>query len=372
MALAGPLVRLMADHTPAHPRWIFAAFVLALFVMAVERKAHAPLAMAAVGWHDAWGVYRAHLQHRGLADSSIGQYRFRLNTWRYWLWHPPRGRHRKDWWQAIPADLDSFLERKCQPRAVHAGQPMSQATKAMYSSNIPPLYRVCYAKGLIDADPFAGYEPLEPPRPAPRPLDLSQVAALLRYTQDHPDPRLYPAVALCYFDAMRAGEPTELKVDDLMLGTGLTGTGVPRINVRGKGRTERDWFPLHRAAVPALERYLAWLAGRYGLASWWDLPAGTTLFQSLTKVGAPIGRSYLSRLLARAMRDAGIPGRPHDLRRTAANQVGEAFDDNPGPLRFTLRHQGWTALDAYRVVSLGKGQQYVEQIPDPLHQEVGR
>jgi integrase len=352
----------MADHTPVHARWIIVAFVLALFVMAVERNAHAPVALAAVGWHDAWGAYRAHLQHRGLKPNSIGQYRVRLNTWRWWLWHPPRGRHRKDWWQASPADLDSFLQRRCQPRAVHAGQPLGQASRAMYSSAIPPLYRVCYAGGLIDADPFAGYVATKPPRPAPRPLDLEQVGILLRYAEGHPDPRLHAAVALCYFDGLRSGEPTELKVDDLELYV-----GEPRINVLGKGRTERDWFTLHRKAIPPLETYLGWLAGRYGLGDWRQLPAGTPLFQSLTKVGAPIGRSYLSRLLARAMRDAGIGGRPHDLRRTAGNQVAEAFEDNPGPLRFFLRHDGWTALDAYRVVSLSLGRKYLDEgVPDPL------
>ena len=350
-----------ADPTPPHPRWIMQALIVALVILMVERKAHAPVALAAAGWPDAWGAYRAHLLGRGLAPSSVSQYRFRLNTWRHWLWHPPRGRHRKDWWQAGPPDLASFLERTCQPKTRHAGQPLAQATKAMYSRAIPPLYRHCYAQGLIDADPFAGWKPLEAPRPAPRPLDLEQVRTLLRYTLDHPDPRLYPAVCLCFYDELRGGEPTTLAVDDVALGL-----GEPRINVLGKGRTQRDWFPLHAAAVPALERYLAWLAARHGVGDWRAIPAGTPLFQSLTKVGAPIGRSYLSRLLARAMREAGVAGRPHDLRRTAANLVGEAYADNPGPLRFVLRHRGWSALDAYRVVSLGRGRTYLEQVPDLL------
>jgi integrase len=359
--LPGPL----PDPPPApSPRWILIALVLSLFVMAVERHAHAPIALAAVGWHDAWGAYRAHLIHRGIAATSIGQYRIRLNTWRYWLWHPPRGRHRKEWWQGGPADLDAFLARKCQPKHLHAGQPLSVASKAMYSRAVPPLYRVCYSKGLIDADPFAGYEPLPPPRPAPRPLDLGQVRVLLGYTRDHPDPRLYPAVALCYYDALRSGEPTELLVEDVE----LEGE-VPRINLLGKGHDARDWFPLQQGTLPALIPYLAWLASRHGVGDWRQIPAGTPLFQSLTKVGAPIGRSYLTRLLARAMRDAGVAGRPHDLRRSAGNAVGEAYDDNPGPLKAVLRHRGYTALDAYRVPSLGRVQRYLEQIPDPLAEQ---
>jgi integrase len=295
-----------------------------------------------------------------VAASSIGQYRFRLNTWRYWLYHPPRGRHRKDWWQAAIADLDAFLGRKCQPKHLHAGQPLSAASRAMYSSSIPPLYHTCYAKGLIDADPFAGYEPLPFPRPAPRPLDVSEVQRLFDYTATHPDPRLHPAAHLCFYDALRSGEPTELLVEDVELGG-----KVPRINLLGKGRDQRDWFPLHSAALPALERYLSWLASRYGTGDWRQLPAGTPLFQSLTRMGVPIHRSYLTRLLARAMRDAGVRGRPHDLRRTGANLVAETFDDNPGPLRFVLRHRGYSSLEAYRVVSLERGQKYLDAIELP-------
>ena len=358
---------------PIHPKWVFAAFVLAVLVMAIERNMHAPtgtlgslgslghpVAMAAAGWPDAWGAYRAHLLTKGLAASSIGQYRYRLNTWRHFLWHPPRGRHRKDWWQAGPVDLTAFLARKCQPNHLHAGQPLSQATKAMYSHMIPSFSRHCYGQGLIDADPFASYIPLKQPRPAPRPLDLGQIGQLLAFVEHHPDPRLHLAVALCYYDALRSGEPAELRVEDIELGG-----EVPRAYLLGKGQQERDWFPLQRETWPPLQTYLGWLAARHEVGDWRDIPAGTPLFQSLVKVGVPIDRSYLTRLLARAMRDAGIRGRPHDLRRSAGNAVAEFYDDNPGPLRAVLRHRGYTSLEAYRVPSLGRVQQYLDAIPVP-------
>jgi integrase len=95
------------------------------------------------------------------------------------------------------------------------------------------------------------------------------------------------------------------------------------------------------------------------------LPAGTPLFQSRSCPGRGVGAKYPSRLLAAAMRAAGVDGRPHDLRRTAAHQVGKAFEDNPGPLKYVLRHRGDGALRHYRQPGLGEGQRYFEQVPEP-------
>jgi integrase len=308
---------------------------------------------------EGWGCYAVHLRHHHVGDNSTDQYRIRLHTWAAWL--KARGVR---WEDAGPDELESFMDRRCLPHAVHTGWPLAPRTRAVYARSVPPFYRACYAAGLIPADRFAGWRPPPDPEPSPRPLELHDVARLLEGLCDHPDRRLLPLAGLCYYNALRAGETARLRIDDLH----LHGT-LPKLAVLGKGRLERGWLPLHPALVPILGRYAYWLAGTLGADSPRDLPAGMPLFQSRTCPGRGIGRELPSRLLARAMRDAGVEGRPHDLRRTAADQVGERSGDNPRPLREVLRHRGDGALRHYRVPPLSRVREWFELIPDPLEEE---
>jgi integrase len=307
---------------------------------------------------EGWACYTAELAHRHVGDASVRQYQIRLTTWRDWL-----RRQGIAWQDAGPDELEAFCDRRCLPRAVHTGLPLAPGTRAVYARSIPPFYRACYAAGLLPHERFATYRPPPDPAPSPRPLELADIARLLDSLVDHPDRRLLPLAGLCYYNALRAGETARLRADDVHLGGVL-----PKLAVLGKGRLERGWLPLHSALVPILGRYTYWLAGTLGASSPRDLPAGTPLFQSRTCPGRGVSRELPSRLLARAMRDAGVDGRPHDLRRTAADQVGERAGDNPRPLREVLRHRGDGALRHYRVPPLGRVQQWFELIPDPTPQ----
>jgi len=312
-----------------------------------------------LSFEQAWACYAIHLRCRHVGDSSADQYRIRLHTWAAWLC--ARGVR---WEDAGPDELEAFTDRRCLPHMIHAGRPLAPRTRSVYARSVPPFYRALYAADLIPDDKFAGYRPPPDPEPAPRPLELHDVARLLHSLVAHPDRRLLPLAGLCYYNALRAGETALLRVDDVRLG----GT-IPKLDVLGKGRLERGWLPLHPALVPILGRYNYWLAGTLGASSPRDLPAGTPLFHSRTCPGRGISRELPSRLLGSAMRDAGVDGRPHDLRRTAADQVGERSGDNPRPLREVLRHRGDGALRHYRVPPLGRVREWFELIPDPLKEE---
>ena len=361
MSPGNPFARLTPTSLiPVQPRWALLALLLALVVVMLDHSKHVPVALAAAPFPQVWTAWRDDLAERGRQPSTISQYRVRLNNWRYWLWQPPRGRHRKDWWQATQDDLRMFLRRPCQPGQRNAGRPLGQTTKSVYSTTIPALYGFAYARGLIDHNPMAGWRPLRRAEPAEQPLDQGDIDRLLEHAHQHPDRRLELLVGLCYYEVLRSGEPTHLVIGDVDLAA-----STPRIRVLGKARATKQWLAVHAEFAPMLRRYLAWLAEQYQVGHWRELPAGTPLIQHAQRLGVPISARRAGILLIRAMRELEIPGRPHDLRRTAANEVGEAFQDNPGPLRAVLRHRGYGALDAYRRPSVGKVGEYLAAIGQP-------
>jgi integrase len=317
---------------------------------------------------DAWAVYAAELVRRRCSPASISQYHTQLATWVAWL-----AAYSVAWVAPGPADLDAFCARACRQGAVHAGLPLAQRTRASYARLVMDWHRVLYAQHVLPSDPMAGYVPPAEPDPDATPLELADVARLFAYLDDQPDPRLPVMARLCYFQALRAGETATIQTQHVQFGpyvvaevtpTSAEGGFIPRLSVLGKGRLERVWLPLHPALVPVLGRYRYWLAGQLGMTVR-AMPAGTPLFGHLGRPYVPLGAKYPSRLLAAAMRAAGVDGRPHDLRRTAAHQVGLAYEDNPGPLKYVLRHRGDGALRHYRQPGLGEGQRYFEQVPEP-------
>jgi integrase len=301
-------------------------------------------------FRDAFAIFADACRRRGTSEDSIAQYWIRLKVWIAFL----AATFGLAWPDAEPEHLDAFLRRDCNPGMVHAGRPLAQASRAMYGRMVCDWHHVLYAKGILDRDAMADYQPPRDPEPDGTPLELDDIATLFGYLDDHPDRRLKVIAGLGYFQALRMGETATIQSQHVR----LSGS-VPSVSVLGKGRLERTVLPLHPALVPVLGSYTYWLAGGG------RLPAGTPLLQSRTCPGRPVDRKYPSRLLAAAMREAGVDGRPHDLRRTAAHQVGRVFADNPGPLQYVLRHRGTGSLRHYRQPSLGEGQQYFEAIPRP-------
>ncbi len=313
-------------------------------------------------FEEGWAAYKADLLERGLSASSIKQYRVRLTTWTTWVEHPTRHRPAKPWWRAGPEDLRTFCTRPARPGArIHVkGAPLSPATRAMYSTTVPALYHVCYREGLIPADPFAGYRPLKHPDPNPEPLEHKAIAALLEGAVFLEDERIELLATLCYYQLLRSGEPARLTCSDVDL------HGSPaRLRVTRKGRREPEWIALHPAAIPILERHLHRIAARYGVGDYRKLPDGVPLVASRSRPGQPVTPGHATRLLARAMRDLGVDGRPHDLRRTAAQAINDHFEDNPGPVRVALGHRGYSALKHYVKPGLARQLTYLQAVPDP-------
>ncbi len=311
-------------------------------------------------YRHAWAAYHAELERRGTGPASIDSYRKYLAVFVAFL---DSSRPPVAWDQVGDGDVQAYLRRRCRPGRRGAGQPLAPRTRALYAATIRDFYRTLYAADLLDSDPLRAFRPPRRPAPSERPLDLADVARLLRHVADHPDPRLELLAHLCYYTLLRAGETTLLQVADVDL-DGTDGR-TPQLLVVGKGRQHRESFPLHPAAIPPVVRYLTWLCARHGVGAWRDLPAGTPLVQDLRAAGKPVGRAYASTLLAAAMREAGVPGRPHDLRRTAAWWVGECSGDSQGQLMAVLRHVGTGALQAYRRPPLATVARYLAQVPVP-------
>jgi integrase len=316
-----------------------------------------------------WAAYKVDMLERGLSESTIRQYKIRLTTWATWVETRSQHRPAKPWWRAGPEDLRTFCTRAARPGArIHVkGAPLSPATRAMYTTTVPALYHVCYRERLIPADPFAGYRPLRRPDPNPEPLDQEAVRALLDGAVFLEDERIELLAALCYYCLLRSGEPARLTVSDVDL------HGAPaRLRVWRKGRREPEWIALHPATVPVLERHLGRIAARYGVGDWRKLPDGTPLVGSRSRPGLPVTPGYATKLLARAMRDLGVDGRPHDLRRTAAQAINDHFEDNPGPVRVALGHRGYSALKHYVRPGLARQLTYLQAVPDPRGRPAGR
>ncbi|HEY3036364.1 MAG TPA: hypothetical protein VGJ54_17120, partial [Streptosporangiaceae bacterium] len=233
-------------------------------------------------FEEGWAAYRADCLERGLAASTVKQYRIRLGTWAGWVEHHTRHRPGKPWWQADPEDLRTFTTRPARPGArIHVkGAPLSPATRAMYSTTVPALYHVCYREGLIPVDPFAGYRPYRAPDPNPEPLQLDAIQVLLDGAGFLEDERIELLAALCYYCLLRSGEPARLTVSDVDL------HGTPaRLRVWRKGRREPEWIAAHPKTVPILERHLGRIAARYGVGDWRKLPDGVPLFGSRSRPG---------------------------------------------------------------------------------------
>jgi site-specific recombinase XerD len=311
-------------------------------------------------FEDAWTAYEADLRRRRCRESSVEQYWQRIKKFRNWTWEELG----VDWADAGPDELEAFYERGCKPGAVHSGQPLSPATKAVYGISIKVFYNACYRLDVLPYNNFRNYVPPAPPDPRPRPLTRKQMARLLRHVHDHPDSRLEPLVGSAYYAGLRMGETTTLTVDGINLEA-----EQPYFEVLGKGHDEVVLMAVNSKLAPILRRHTYWLAGQAGVSSPRDLPAGTPLIQSLTRPGHGVGRSLPSRLVHQAMAEAGVDGRPHDLRRTYAHHIGVGTGHNLEAIRCGLRHRGYSALKFYLEPTLGQVGAWVEQVPDPLEEE---
>jgi site-specific recombinase XerD len=284
----------------------------------------------------AWGDYRADLVNRRLSPATITTYRHALMG----FWDHVGQRRGRLWWQATPRDLDSFLERG-----------LSDNTRANLSGAVLLFYRWATRERLISRNPLAKATAVHQPEPIPRALELSQVGDLLDVVAG--DDRMTLMVLLAYGAGLRCAEITNARVEDVRL------QHRPVIVVRkGKGGRSRV-IPL----APLVRDYLAvHLADR-----------GRTgpLVEARRPDGEPTGRhlsaSWVSKLLSRAMREAGLRDSGHSLRHTFATTLLEqGHGTNLRAVSRMLGHAQTSVTERFYTASYNEdAYQTAALLPDP-------
>jgi site-specific recombinase XerD len=138
------------------------------------------------------------------------------------------------------------------------------------------------------------------PQVVPRGLDQGSVRAAL--VESCPDTRARVMVVLMVQEGLRCCEVSRLQVGDLNLRAGS-------ILVRGKGSKERV-LPLSAESAEAIRDYLAA----------WPAKAGPVV-RSYNHPKRGISPAYVSWLVTRYLRDAGVEATAHALRHTAATDM---------------------------------------------------
>jgi integrase/recombinase XerD len=195
----------------------------------------------------------------------------------------------------------------------------------------------------IDRDPTVTLDSPSSWKVLPKSLAQSEVSEMLDragVAADHPEAdaialRDRAILELLYAGGLRVSELTGLNVADLSLAAG-------RVLVRGKGDKERI-VPLGRAAVEAIEKYLA--MGRPGLQRH-KRDAGR-LFLSVR--GEPLTRQWIWQMV----RSAGNHASPHMLRHSCATHMVEGGADLR-TVQTLLGHADIATTQVYTHLALGR------------------
>jgi integrase/recombinase XerD len=195
----------------------------------------------------------------------------------------------------------------------------------------------------IDRDPTVTLDSPSTWKVLPKSLAQSEVTEMLDragVAADHPQAdavsqRDRAILELLYAGGLRVSELTGLNVADLSLAAG-------RVLVRGKGDKERI-VPLGRAAVEAIEKYLA--LGRPGLQK--SRGDAGKLFLSVR--GEPLTRQWIWQLV----RAAGSHASPHMLRHSCATHMVEGGADLR-TVQTLLGHADIATTQVYTHLALGR------------------
>jgi integrase/recombinase XerD len=284
----------------------------------------------------AWGRYRAHLVRHHRSPKTISTYRGAL----YAFWASLDGR---GWDRARAVDLERFLRR---PRS---GRPLAPKSAELYCTSIRRFYAWATARRLLRRDPMAEVVPPRAGRPIPRSLPLAQVGEVLRHAAG--DDRLRVMLWLGYGAGLRAGEIAAVRVEDLRLDD-----DPATVRVRhGKGDRERV-VPL---AGPVRAVLAAYLASE-------GLPRSGPLVASRLFPGQPLGAHYVSELLGRALRGAGVAATGHQLRHTWATELLKAGrGTNLRAVSRGLGHASLTTTELYTSAYDADLVASVALLPDP-------
>ncbi len=234
--------------------------------------------------------------------------------------------------------LSGFLEHLQR----HGVESRSAARKL---SCLRGFYRWLLLDKRIHHDPTVNLESPTTWKVLPKSLAESEVSSMMEraaVAADHPQAdaialRDRAILELLYAGGLRVSELTGLGVEDLSLEAG-------RVLVRGKGDKER-LVPLGRAAVEAIERYLA--QARPELVRHSKARRATRLFLSMR--GQPLSRQWIWRLVKTSDRTAS----PHSLRHSCATHMVEHGADLR-TVQTLLGHADIATTQVYTHLALGR------------------
>lgn len=186
-----------------------------------------------------------------------------------------------------------------------------RSTRNTYLSQVREFCRWLIRRKLIKTDPFADMVLPRRPRPSPKPISRSDIAALLRVV---PDARGRLLVHLQWGLGLRCCGCANLRIEDIDLVS-------KTLYVTEKGNVERR-LPITPEVEAEIDRYLR------------EYPATSgPLLRSYTEPWAGVGASHIGNLIRRWMLTAGIKHGPfdgvsaHGLRRTALTETAVACGD---------------------------------------------
>jgi site-specific recombinase XerD len=203
-----------------------------------------------------------------------------------------------------PRDIERWLETM-----VAAG--LKPSTRGMRLSSLRVFLDWCRTKKYLRSDPMLGIKAPRRPRMAVQTINTVDVDSILAAC---PDARARAIVTLMYVLGTRCVEVARLNVEDY---DRVTRT----LRLVGKGLHERE-VPVPPRAAVALDAYLA------------EFPASSgPFFRSYSNAGERVQSHYVSKLVSRWCRAAGVKHRPfdgvsaHAFRRTAATELLMATND---------------------------------------------
>lgn len=208
-----------------------------------------------------------------------------------------------------PAHIIAFTGRR----------DVSDVTRASYHASIRAFFAFALRSGLAEEDPSARTPRPKRPKYQPRPVESSQLAALLS-TCNRRRTRAY--VLLAALQGLRVHEVAKIRGEDFDLNAGT-------LTVSGKGGKVAV-LPVHEK-VAALAR---------------SMPSEGYWFPSYKGNAGHVSRQAVTAAISAAMRRAGVRATPHALRHWYATALLSAGNDLR-VVQTLLRHESPSTTALY-------------------------
>ena len=241
-------------------------------------------------------------------------------------------RHAADASVALPAVQNHHIRHWA--ARMHAGGRSGRGI-ALILSGWRGFYAWLGRQGLIGANPVQDVRAPRQPRPLPKALGVDEAVQLAEHAAEADDPWLdardAAMVELLYGSGLRVGELTGLDVAPsdgaLRTGRGWIDLQTAEVQVQGKGGKRRG-LPLGRAAVEALERWLA-LRGDAPIPDGGDALGDAAQALFIGRRGTRLTAQSVWQRLKRRSLQAGLatPVHPHMLRHSFASHVLQSSGD---------------------------------------------